>query len=358
MTNHERFVRTMTFQPVDHPPLVLDGGWRRTHERWCAEGLPEGVSLYEYFDVEPFRLVNVSPETRLFPRFTPQVLSEDELYVEWVDHNGVRCRRRQGDFEDEGTLYVEYPIRGPADQLWLDERLDPADPGRRANGWDRRLGDLDSASDLALIDFGSFYGDLHEHMGTDAMSLALYDHPDFVHWYNDRIAACCEAAFDAVLPDARVTCMGGHEDMCFKNGPLISPGMFREFLMPYYRRTVQGARRRGQSLFLQDCDGDVRALLPLWLEAGVNAMSPLEVAAGLDVCELRREYGRDLLMMGGIDKRALATGKEEIRREVLGKRSVVEEGGYVPKVDHGVPPDVSWGNYCYYVELLKGLYGM
>ena len=93
--------------------------------------------------------------------------------------------------------------------------------------------------------------------------------------------------------------LGGHEDMCFKNGPLISPAMFREFLTPYYRRTVGAARDRGQTLFVQDSAGDIRQLIPLWLEVGVNIMSPIEIAAGLDVCELRSEYGRDLMMMGG-----------------------------------------------------------
>jgi len=358
MNNSERFVRTMRFESVDHPPLILDGGWRRTRERWQQEGLPEGVSLYEYFGVEPFRMVNVSPETRIFPRFEPRVLHTDDTHVEWIDSNGVRCRRRRDDYEDEGKLYLEYPIKGPEDQTWLAGRLDPNNPGRRRNGWETKLEALDSATEVSVVDFGSFYGDLHEHMGTDHVSLTFYDAPDFVHWYNDRIAACCEKAIETVLPDARVVAMGGHEDMCFKNGPLISPAMFREFLVPYYRRTVNAAQAAGQWLFIQDSDGDIRSLIPLWLEVGINCMTPLEVAANVEVCELRNEYGKNLLMMGGIDKRALAADKDAVRREVLSKRAVIEEGGYIPRVDHGVPPDVPWENYCFYVELLRDLYGM
>lgn len=358
MTNRERFLNTMRFEPVDHPPLILDGGWTRTRQRWQQEGMPEGASLYECFDLEPFRMVNVSPATRIFPRFEPRILHADDVHVEWIDSNGVRCRRRKQDHDDEGKLYLEYPIKGPQDKAWLAERLDPDNPKRRENGWDENLRTLDPASDISIVDFGSFYGDLHEHMGTDHVSLIFYDSPDFVHWYNDRIAACCEKAIETVLPDDRVTTMGGHEDMCFKNGPLLSPDMFREFLMPYYRRTVGAAKARGQWLFLQDSDGDIRQLIPLWLEVGVNCMTPLEVAANVDACELRQEYGRDLLMMGGIDKRALAAGKDAIRRDVLSKKAVIEQGGYIPRVDHGVPPDVSWGNYCYYVELLRSLYGM
>jgi len=353
-----RSIRTLSFEPVDHPPLLVGGGWRRTRERWEAEGMPAGVNLNEYFEVEPFRLANVGPETRIFPHFEHKTLTQDDEYIEWIDRRGVRCRRRREDNEDEGTHYLEYPVKGPEDKAWLAERLDPANPGRLENGWRDRLENLDPDTDAALIDFGSFYGDLHEHMGTAQVSFIFFDAPDFVHWYNDRIAACCEKASETVLPDERVVCMGGHEDMCFKNGPLISPDMFREFLMPYYRRTVGAARQRGQRFFVQDSDGDVRQLIPLWLEVGVNVMTPCEVAANVDVCELRKEYGRDLLMMGGVDKRALAAGKEEIRREVLSKKEVIEGGGYIPTVDHGIPPDVSWENYCYYIGLLKSLYGM
>ena len=81
MDNRERFLRCMRFEPVDHPPLVLGGPWHETRLRWEQEGLPQGVDLYGYFGLEPFHLVNVSPETRLFPAFAEEVLCEDDTYV-------------------------------------------------------------------------------------------------------------------------------------------------------------------------------------------------------------------------------------------------------------------------------------
>ncbi len=84
----------------------------------------------------------------------------------------------------------------------------------------------------------------------------------------------------------------------------------------------------------------------------------MEVAAGMDVVALRREFGRGLRMAGGFDKRILAAGKAAIRKELARLRPVIEEGGYIPAIDHGTPPDVSFANVREYVGGLKALYGM
>ena len=73
---------------------------------------------------------------------------------------------------------------------------------------------------------------------------------------------------------------------------------------------------------------------------------------------MRHKFGRELRMSGGFDKRILATGKKEIRRELERIRPVIEDGGYTPAIDHGMPPNVSFENACYYVRCLKGIFGM
>ncbi|HEY3398673.1 MAG TPA: uroporphyrinogen decarboxylase family protein [Armatimonadota bacterium] len=359
MDNRERYLATFRFEPVDHPPLLLGGPWPETLRRWESEGMPAGVTdLHEYFGIEPFGMVNASPQTRLYPGWEFEILEEDDTYVTMRTHNGAVVRRRI-EMRDAGAEhYLSYPVHGPEDMEWLAERFDPSNPGREDNNWRERLeqGVRDHA--VNLMDFGSFFGDLHEHMGTAAVAMAFYDMPDFVHWYNDKIATLVEVAEDKTLPLGLTDSMGGHEDMAYKGAPLISPAMFREFMMPYYRRTVGKAQSYGQWLFMQDCDGDFRLLLPLWLEVGVNGMSPCEVAAGIDVGELRAEYGRDVLLSGGIDKRVLAVGGEKMKQELESRYATAELGGYVPGIDHGVPPDVSWANYCEYVAISKRLCGI
>jgi uroporphyrinogen decarboxylase len=121
-------------------------------------------------------------------------------------------------------------------------------------------------------------------------------------------------------------------------------------MVPNYRRVNDELRKRGTDVIGVDSDGNLDLLIPLWLEAGINCVFPIEVAAGNDVAAMRREYGRDLLMIGGIDKRALARGKEAIDEELARRLPVVAGGGYLPAVDHSVPHDISFENYTYYAE--------
>jgi uroporphyrinogen decarboxylase len=105
-----------------------------------------------------------------------------------------------------------------------------------------------------------------------------------------------------------------------------------------------------------DSDGNTEALLPMLIEAGFNCHWPLESAANMDPVKIRKKYGTSLALMGGIDKRELAKGKkaieEELRRKVL---PMLETGGYIPTVDHTIPPDVSLENALYYFELKRAI---
>src|SRR5208283_4209319 len=83
-------------------------------------------------------------------------------------------------------------------------------------------------------------------------------------------------------------------------------------------------------------------------------LRPFEAAAGCDSVAIRKKYGKDLIIQGAIDKRALAKSKEAIDREVLSKVPwLCLQGGFFPQVDHLVPPDVSLENYTYYSQLLR-----
>ena len=143
------------------------------------------------------------------------------------------------------------------------------------------------------------------------------------------------------------------EDMAYRNGPNISPKLFKKYIFPHYKRFIDLLKRNGVRLFVLDSDGNVQALLPLLIEAGVNCIFPLEAQSDMDARRLRKEYGESLAMMGNLDKRALIAGKAAIRKEVNNKFTLIDEGGYMPSVDHLVPPDVSFSNYEYYVNLLR-----
>ena len=142
--------------------------------------------------------------------------------------------------------------------------------------------------------------------------------------------------------------------MAYKNAPLISPKMFKEFMSPYYARIQKITKKHSVDLHLMDSDGNIRELIPLWLELGVNIMTPMEVAAGMDVVALRKEFGRELRMTGGFDKRIMASSdKKDIKKELERLRPLIEDGGYIPGLDHAAPPDIPLENVRYYIDCLK-----
>jgi len=136
--------------------------------------------------------------------------------------------------------------------------------------------------------------------------------------------------------------------MCYKAGPLISPDMFREFILPGYKKLTSFLKGRGVKIINVDCDGDVWKLIPLWIEGGVTGLYPFEVAAGMDMVEVRRAFPK-LGIIGGIDKRALMQSKEAIDHELEAKVPfMLKSGGYIPHIDHAVSPETSFENLKYY----------
>ena len=138
---------------------------------------------------------------------------------------------------------------------------------------------------------------------------------------------------------------------------MISPAMCREFLMPCWRQWSSQAKAAGVPIVDLDSDGHVGELIPLWIEAGVNVCDPIEVAAGNDINEFRRQFGRKMAYGQGVDKRCIAKGGQAIREELARVEPVVRDGGYIPGCDHGVPFDISWPNFVDYSRLLARMTG-
>ena len=131
--------------------------------------------------------------------------------------------------------------------------------------------------------------------------------------------------------------------------------MFREFMLEPYKKITSLFHDHGIHLIFVDSDGDSDPLIPLWLEGGVTGFYPIERASGMDAVTLRKEYGRQLRLLGGIDKRAMAAGPAAIDAELAAVQPLLLDGGYIPWCDHLVPPDVPFENYMYYVQRMKEL---
>lgn len=163
------------------------------------------------------------------------------------------------------------------------------------------------------------------------------------------------ALWDQALDVVEADCAHFWEDMAYRNGPMISPAMFREFMAPCYRRIIGFLTERDIKMMLVDPDGNLDRLIPLFLEAGLTGVWPIEVQAGNDLLEIRRHYPR-LQLQGGIDKLQVAGGREAIDRELQAKVPfMLERGGYIPHLDHVAHPEISWADFRYHRRRLREL---
>ena len=180
----------------------------------------------------------------------------------------------------------------------------------------------------------------------------FYDDPvlieDMVEFWTEHVATLITRGLEYITPDwVHIS-----EDMAYKAFSMISPEMCRRFLLPCWRRWGDIIRGAGIRLYGVDSDGFIGELIPIWLEAGVNFCDPIEVAAHNDIVAFRKQFGREMAYRGGIDKRAMATGGAALRDEIGRIAPVIEDGGFIPSCDHGIPADVSWHNFVEYVKLL------
>jgi uroporphyrinogen decarboxylase len=262
--------------------------------------------------------------------------------------------------------FLAAPVRTREDWERLKPRLDPHAPERYAADFPARVRHWLATAPIVRL-YGivasyyggpSLFGFARLLLGDERVLYAVHDEPDLVEDMMETATEFAVAILQRALTEAPVTLVQFWEDMCFRGGPLISPDMVRRFMVPRYRRITDVVRRGGVDVLFLDSDGDVSQLVPLWLDSGINGVFPMEQAAGNDVHAYRRRYGRRLLMTGGIDKRALARGCSAIDRELDRQIGLAFEGGYVPTLDHAVPPDVSYANFRYYWERKKRLLGV
>jgi uroporphyrinogen decarboxylase len=249
-------------------------------------------------------------------------------------------------------------------ESWLQHykpRLDPTASTRYPDNWDELVkvwADPDRDFPVFLHG-GSLYGKLRDWMGVENLSLVIYDDPAWFEEMVTTVADCIIGTLTRVLETGgQFEACGMWEDMCYNAGPLLSPRHFEQYLVPHYRRIADLLHKHGVDVIWVDCDGKIDKLIPLWLEAGINCMFPIEVGTwGADPLKFRREYGKDLLLMGGVDKQLLAHSKQEIEREVKRLAPLVEEGGYIGFCDHRVPPTVPLDNYIFYLEKTREVWG-
>ena len=369
----ERYYKFLTGQPVDRIPDIEFGYWPQTVRRWLKEGLPRSLEEWWYSErerinekeaqdvlvkkLDVFFAFDTSGEeillrTHFNPGFPQEVISTDGDKTFMRGQDGVISERYLSDV-DESSIphFLSFPVRTREDWKCVRERYRGDDPTRSFP--ETELVRIKSAAEsgrMIAVGMQGFYGQLRNWMGFENLSLCFYDDPALVGEMAMFWAEFCALQIRKLPPDIPVDYVGWWEDMASKNGPFVSPDLFRRFFLPAYKHVMEEARKRGCALSLVDCDGNPEALIPLWLEAGVNIMFPLEVTEGADHVAWRKKFGKELLLRGGISKEAVAAGGVSIDREIQRIQPLIESGGYVPHLDHLAPPNISYKDYLEYLK--------
>ena len=368
MTDLERFFDCMEYRASDRRPNHELGVWPQTRDRWESEA-PDAVAgfTWDWFVAEPAlgldRREYINVDYGFIPPFEEEVLAEDERYVTRRNQKGVVTRALKEGSVGRARMcmdeYIDFPVKRPEDFRPLKKRLIaaaearyPSDLTTQIEAWRTRDFPLVLGRNCAI---NGFYWRAREWMGTENLSLAWYDYPALMHEMMEFFADFIMKTSQPVLEKVRVDCVVFNEDLSMKGGPLLGPDTYRQFILPHLKRLVTFFRKCGTRCVAVDTDGNPTVLIPLFMEADVDTIWPIERASEVSPMEWRRRFGRGLRLWGGVDKRVLARGPAAIRHHLAELIPLVEEGGFIPTVDHTVPPDVSWDNFRCYMDLKRSL---
>jgi uroporphyrinogen decarboxylase len=357
MTSRERVAAVFDRRIPDRVP-IHDGYWDEALERWTREGLPQDVasdkddSLGEYFDTE-IRLIRIN-DSYLFEE---KVLEEDDRYVTMLNKNGGVMKYIRGRTTTPGLLSFAAPSR----EKWMElkGRLESVE-GRLPRDLGRRYRNFRNGDRFVMACVHDPYEGSWSKVGPTFLLESMKTQPDLVHDIFGTMAdlniAACQHLFEQGYEVDGAWIWG---DIAYSRGTLFSPKMYLEILYPYHKRLIGFFAERGLPVVYHS-DGDIRAVIPHLIDAGVTCIQPLESKAGMDLFELKREYGRHLVFMGNVDFERIALGHREAEEEIRTKVGLGKEGGgYIYHADHSVPPSISLDDYRHVLDLVRqyGQYG-
>jgi len=359
MTLRERFLRTMHYQHPEKIPNFEFGYWAETLPRWHSEGLPKEIndeaSAYRYFGIEDF--VRVVPQLSLNPGFEYKIIHEDENYLTYREGNGVTSQTTKKTAHSI-PHFIDFPIKNRNDWTEYKVRLSDNPEGRIPENLSELNDSLKKSNAPRTIWFGSMIGCVRDITGFENLAYLVYDDRDLIEDMVETFCRITERCLPIILEKVEFDAANGWEDICYNSGPIISPKMFAEIVVPRYQRITKILRDHGIDTIFTDCDGNIVPLIPSFLKGGINCMFPLEVNGGGDPVLIREKFGKEVLLLGGVDKMVLDKGPKAIEKELLRLRPVVEEGGFIPHVDHRVPANISLEDYRTYLKLKKEILGI
>jgi len=361
MNARERFRKTFDFEKTDRPfRWETPGAWAATIQRWKEEGFdkPAGVRFPDFFGMDEMKWLPFKggwTGNPYEPMFETKILEDDGVNVTMLDRYGIVKKERKVNPETSMPQFLEFPVKSIDDfREKILPRFEPDSPERFPDDWSELIEEYkDRQYPLGMFIIGPF-GFLRNLLGDEELMYMIFDDPEAINemmfvWENFYKTFIRRVCMD-VVPDFVMI----WEDICYSNGPLVSPSAFNEFMAPGLKKIISVMKECNIKGIVVDTDGDCTKMLPIYIDCGANGFYPFEVQAGMDIVKLRQEYGRSFVIIGGINKKLLADSKEATREEVDRKVPfMLEQGGYIPMLDHTVPPDVPYDTFRYFISYVR-----
>ncbi len=347
MTSRERVLKALGHEEADRV-AIQDSPWGAAISRWHREGLPETISAGEYFGYE-FRGFGAD----CTPRFPVKTLeSNDTFIVETTADGGVRRNFRAHDSTPE---VIDYPIKTKEDWARIKERLKP--DFTRVD-WASQMRNFRRAKEegyFTTYNAAMGYDQCQSYIRSEQLLAFMVTDPG---WIGDIL----QTQATLVIEMAKMMIEKGfdfdgaflYDDNGYRNASLFSPATYRDIVFPVHKMLYDFFHEHGTPTMLHSC-GCVKGLIPMYIEAGLDCLQPLEVKAGMDLIKLKKEFGDRLAFMGGIDVRAMANpDPSAIEKEIRTKfAAAMPGGGYIYHSDHSVPKNVSFEQYCRTLDLVR-----
>lgn len=339
--------------------------WGGFLKRWRVElNLPPDTDPYEYYDLDWIVTVsNMDPHIRPF-----EVIRENDQ--EAVIRTGF-----------ETTLHKRFDLPMPEPVSWETKSIEDLESFEFDDPWDRRryfeggdnqiagvgdgfqhnsppwvdtvkavrknyavYGSIIEASECLTRMIGqmntlTWMGEDPERFGTQVLRIGEF------------YVECTKAALAAArgLLDGFVI----WGDVAYTNNMFFAPDYWRAYYKPAVAEMIRLCHAEGLPVIYHGC-GNVAAILPDFIEIGLDAYNPLEAKAGLDVVDLRRQYGHRLAFCGNGDMTVWEKGDPEaVKRDVVRKLNAAKGGGYIYQSDHSVSSGVSGHTYDSIVKLVR-----
>lgn len=356
MNARERFLKTIHFGKPDRIPYRFGDPRASTLSAWHYQGLKKDVDLNSALGRDKWESIPI--DLLPLPRFEQVVLEEYEDKKIWIDELGAK----RIDHKNPATpgfvtrSWLGFPVKNRPDFKEMQKRFQANTPGRFPPNWQTYISERkDRHYVLTFTVYGPFWR-VRDWVGFENLCLMCTVEPVFVREMMDFVIDFTIETLRDKISELSIDYVFLGEDMAYKTASMISPKMVREFMFPGYRRLMDFLHTNNVKSVIMDCDGYIGELIPLWIELGIDGVWPVEIAASNDPIAYRKRFGKNIALLGGIDKRRLRFGFDEVKKEVLSKVPfLISKGGYIPTIDHGIPPDIPVRNFFYMAEIIKAI---